>query len=243
RIAGACVGTLLLIGVAVRAAGSITGERDRQTLDSLLTSPLDSNDILTGKWLGSMLSMRRGWIWLGGIYFLALWCGGINFIGLVLVVAAWLVFASVVGLIGLWYSSAGRSTMRATVLTLVTVLLAGGGHWLLWGCCIPLFWSISEPRGLKDIFQFQAFALTPPITLGELPFRAEELHSTYGDWSPGTNLAMAIVGLFFWFCVCCVLWGVVSNRLRAVTMRMRVMEHERWVAPHRAAAKRAGSDS
>src|SRR5262249_58752120 len=117
RIAGACVGTLLLIGVAVRAAGSITGERDRQTLDSLLTSPLDSNDILTGKWLGSMLSMRRGWIWLGGIYFLALWCGGMNFICLVFVVAAGVVVAFVVGLIGLLYSYAGTHNILATVST------------------------------------------------------------------------------------------------------------------------------
>src|SRR5262249_61815504 len=114
RIAGACVGTLLLIGVAVRAAGSITGERDRQTLDSLLTSPLDSNDILTGKWLGSMLSMRRGWIWLGGIYFLALWCGGVQFICVFLGVGAWRVVAPRVGPIRALVPGRGPPTKAGT---------------------------------------------------------------------------------------------------------------------------------
>jgi ABC-type transport system involved in multi-copper enzyme maturation permease subunit len=243
RITGAIVGTLLLIGVAVRAAGSITGERDKQTLDSLLTSPLDSNDILLGKWLGSVLSMRRGWIWLGAIYLLTFVCGGVNFVGLILVAAAWLLFASIVALIGLWASSISRSTMRATVLTLVTVVLGGGGHWLLWVCCIPCLWNTGDPRSLESVLQFQAFALTPPITLGQLAFRAEELEHSYGSWSPATNFGMAMIGLFIWCCVFCVLWGAVSKRLRAVTMRTGVMEHEEWVPPLRAPARKVSSDT
>src|SRR5262249_11105257 len=61
RMVGSLVACLTLLGVAVRASGSISGERDRQTWDSLLTTPLDSADLLRGKWLGSFCSVRWGW--------------------------------------------------------------------------------------------------------------------------------------------------------------------------------------
>lgn len=118
RIVGAMVATFLLLGVAVRAAGSITGERDRQTLDSLLTSPLDSNAILYGKWLGAVTSVRRGWFWLAAIYGLTFVCGGLNFVGLLAVIVAWFVYAGFAALLGLWFSAKYRTTMRATVGTL-----------------------------------------------------------------------------------------------------------------------------
>ena len=60
RVVGTAVACLTLVGVAARAAGSVTGERDRQTLDGLLTSPLESGAILSAKWLGSILSLRPG---------------------------------------------------------------------------------------------------------------------------------------------------------------------------------------
>src|SRR5205823_10268489 len=65
RPVGTIVACLLLLGVAVRAAASVGGERDRQTLDSLLTSPLEAGSILYGKWIGSIVSVRWGWLWLG----------------------------------------------------------------------------------------------------------------------------------------------------------------------------------
>src|SRR5207253_7133044 len=46
RVVGTTVACLMLLGVAARAAGSVSGERDRQTLDALLTSPLDTQAIL-----------------------------------------------------------------------------------------------------------------------------------------------------------------------------------------------------
>src|SRR5262249_10873986 len=69
---GAC---LALLGVAVHAAGSISGERERHTLDSLLTTPLSRGGILFAKWLGSILSVRRT-----GLLLLAVWlvCTGVG---------------------------------------------------------------------------------------------------------------------------------------------------------------------
>ena len=56
---------ILLVGqfclvVAYRASGGIATERQRHTLDDLLTLPVDRRDILKAKWVGSLL---KGWGW------------------------------------------------------------------------------------------------------------------------------------------------------------------------------------
>jgi ABC-type transport system involved in multi-copper enzyme maturation permease subunit len=220
RTVGAMVATLLLFGVAVRAAGSITGERDRQTLDSLLTSPLDSNAILYGKWLGALTSVRRGWFWLAAIYGLTFVCGGVNFVGLLAVIVAWFVYAGFAALLGLWFSASYRTTMRATVGTLLATLGAFGGHWLIWACCLPLLWTSSGTgRDLQHLWDFQAFALTPPITLGQLAFLAEELERMGSYDNPAERMVFALIGVMLFGGIAAWLRTAVSRRLRAVTLR------------------------
>src|SRR5207253_7702589 len=46
RSVGTVVASLVLLGIGIRAAGAVSGERDRQTLDSLLTSPVTTKEIL-----------------------------------------------------------------------------------------------------------------------------------------------------------------------------------------------------
>jgi ABC-type transport system involved in multi-copper enzyme maturation permease subunit len=240
RTVGAMVGSVLLLGVGVRAAGGITGERDRQTLDSLLTTPLDSNAILYGKLLGSIISVRRGWLWLGAIYLLTLAAGGLNVAGLIMVVIAWFVFATFVAMLGLWASTTCRTTMRATVWTLVVTALAFGGHWLLWFCCVPLLWASSSGlgRGLEHLAEFQLFALTPPAMLWEFAFRGQELESIREYWNPAAHLALAVLGLCVWIGLSAGLWGVVSTRLSHVTNRTRYLAGERSRRPGRLQAQR-----
>jgi ABC-type transport system involved in multi-copper enzyme maturation permease subunit len=71
---GDAVACLLLLGVAVRAATSLSGERDRQTLDGLLVTPLENSSILFAKWIGSVAGLRWGLAWLAAIW-MPLACG------------------------------------------------------------------------------------------------------------------------------------------------------------------------
>src|SRR5437868_13123263 len=97
------VGCLSLLAVAVRASTTYSGERDRQTLDSLLTTPLDSTTILVAKWLGAVLSVRLAWLWLALIWGVGLALGGLHWLALPGLAAAWLVFAAFEATIGLWF--------------------------------------------------------------------------------------------------------------------------------------------
>jgi ABC-type transport system involved in multi-copper enzyme maturation permease subunit len=217
RSVGMLVACLTLLGVAFRASGSITGERDRQTLDSLLTSPLDSSDILHGKWIGSMLSVRWGWVWLGLIWGVGMLTGGMHVLALPVLIIAWFVFAGFMAALGLWFSVVSRTTLRANLWTLVTALGVSVGHWLPWlTCCLP-FQMAGGGEGLAHVAMFQAMALTPPVTLWCLPLHGEEFD---GPGSETPELAGdAIVGLFIWGVAAGVLLGVTNERFRQMTRR------------------------
>src|SRR5262249_12465655 len=131
RSLGALIACLMLVGVAVRAATAISGERDRQTLDSLLTTPLTSSAILFAKWLGSLASIRWGWLWLGLIWGLWAILGNLHPLAVPVMLAAWFVYAGFLALLGLWFSLISSTSVRATAGTLFSTLALGAGLSLL----------------------------------------------------------------------------------------------------------------
>jgi len=178
RIVGTVVGCLMLLAVAVRAAGSVSGERDKETLDGLLTSPLDGSDILFAKWAGSILSVRWAWLWIGTIWLLGLVSGGLHILSLPLLVFSWAVYAAVFSWIGVICSVTCRTTLRATVWTLLTVLFVGGGHWIVMSmCCFaPLACAGVRGGGSEDMRFLLMFewGQTPPLVLGTFAFCADD---------------------------------------------------------------------
>jgi len=84
-----------------------------------LTTPLGAGEILFGKWLGSVASVRWGWLWLGAIWATGVWEGQLHPLALLLMLAAWWVYAAALAAAGLWFSLSLRSSLRATVLTLL----------------------------------------------------------------------------------------------------------------------------
>src|SRR5262249_48054349 len=153
------------IGVAVRAATSISSERDRLTWDSLLTSPLESGAILFGKWLGSLLSVRWGWLWLVAIWGLGSALGGLHVLALPLLLLAWLVYAGLLATVGLWFSLICPTSSRAMVWTLFTILALAAGFLVL-----PLYTSsiIQSPGSALVWVEWlnrAEMAIAPPIVL------------------------------------------------------------------------------
>lgn len=221
RIVGTLVACLLLLSVAVRASGTISGERERQTFDSLLTSPLDSDDLLWGKWVGCVLSVRWPGLWLGFILALGLLTGGLHPLALPLFLTAWLIYAGFLATLGLWFSAVCRSTLRATIATLLTAAGLAFGHWLIWMCCGALM--AMGPSGgnhgfIEHLLMFQAFSLTPPITLGALAFHGSEFESIRSELVE--MVLWSLFGMAGWAVAALVLWSVTSTRLRELTGRL-----------------------
>jgi ABC-type transport system involved in multi-copper enzyme maturation permease subunit len=199
------IGSMLLVAVALRAAVSITGERSRQTLDELLTTPLSNFEIVLGKWLGAILSVRRGLIWIGMVFLVGMITGGLNPIGAAAAAVAWLAFASAFAGIGLWFSIHSKTTFRATVYTLLTVLFLLGFHWFLTFFCYALP-SIMSGGSETEFMKFVASAqlgVTPPATLSILPFSgAHELNKLGEEWErilffQGVGIAIYVAAAAF----------------------------------------------
>jgi ABC-type transport system involved in multi-copper enzyme maturation permease subunit len=211
------VACLTLVGVALRAAHSIAGEREQQTWDSLLATPLDSNEILFGKWLGSMLSMRWPCLWLGLCWYLGTISGAWPALILPLLLWAWAVYAAFLVDLGLWFSMSRTGTLQASLWTLgISAGLFLGAPLLLdlFCCGLPTLIPARGPVGFT--LPFRLFLLSPPGTLVWLVFQGDPYSAFYGSW--GDSLFVLPV-LFLWTLVCLTLTESLRIRFRLLTGR------------------------
>jgi ABC-type transport system involved in multi-copper enzyme maturation permease subunit len=227
RVAGSLVACLLLLWVAVRASTCVSRERDQQTLDGLLISPLDSDDILWAKCVGNVLGVRWLWLWLGAIWLLGVLTGGLHVVALVIVVVAWFVYAAAVSALGTWFSVVSRTGLRATTWTLLATGALGVGHWLIWLCCGPLLmFGSGSGEGLAAIMKFQG-GLTPPVALFFVQFPATGLGDRYSvEHEFMEMVAYSLFGLCLWALLAFMLWNGASARFRELTNRLRGWERD-----------------
>jgi hypothetical protein len=221
RSAGTLVACVMLMTVAVRAAGSISGERERQTFDGLLASPLTAGEILFAKWLGSLLSVRLGWLWLLGIWAVGVATGGLLPVAVPFLVAFWLVYASVLALVGLWFSLTCRNTTRAVMATLGTALALSFGHWVPWMLCLA--GRMFSP-GVADIGLVQV-GMTPPAALALFAFHGAEFEHLTGEsakmvFNPPLGVALWVIGGL-------ALWSVLYQRFCNTTNRDTILVAEK----------------
>ena len=224
RIAGTGVGCLMLLMMSTRAATCITHERERDTFDALITTPMSMEAMLSAKLLGTMMSLRMGWLWYGSMMAVAILSGGIHLLAVPLVLMAWFVYAVFFTMLGMWFSMACKSSMRATVLTVITALLLGGGHWIFASMCfyIPVSFLMrgNGPHDFMEyIMQFEA-GLTPPWVLGLSAYSWRNLEFDFRHDKMGEMLVFCLIGLFLWALACVILWyGVLVPKFRLLTRR------------------------
>ncbi len=220
RMVGTLVATLMLLAVVVRAANSVSGERENDTLDGLLTSRLDTREILFAKWAGAVLSVRWGFVWLTLIYGVGVACGAVKFYLVPLILLAWLIYAVALAGVGLWFSAMWKRTLRATVASLAAAVMLGGGHWLLTGvfCYMPL--NALGVRGHQtDWPAYLQLGQTPPFVLGYLAMHGGEWDSPYEEVALLKMGAASLFGLGCWAAATFGLWRLVLARFRKATSR------------------------
>jgi ABC-type transport system involved in multi-copper enzyme maturation permease subunit len=207
------VGTIVacgcLLGIALRASGSVTGERERQTWESVLITPLECHAILFGKWLGSILTLRWAVPWLAAIWTLGILTGGLSVLAVPLLAAACLVYAGFLSSLGLCFSMISRSSLRANVRTMLLTALLAGGYWLF------LFWIFFDPERFSVDFRwFVGAAFTPPLSLGMLAFTTNELQTDVGGIQK--RIIFVLIGLVVWAAGAAFLWYLASSRFRSM---------------------------
>jgi ABC-type transport system involved in multi-copper enzyme maturation permease subunit len=173
-----------MLGGAVFAAGSITQERERKTLDALLALPHGRTGVLRAKWLGSLLRVR----WPIAVVVLTLAVGlavgafhGLTVVTLVLAQVMHLAFAASLGIFcSVVFMSTGRS-----MLTAVLVVLATGMVPLLSGNRFP---EILSGSAIHRGFGVMSVGLSPLATWQTLLLPSAAA-------SPGSAAAQVLPGL------------------------------------------------
>nr|WP_294490355.1 ABC transporter permease subunit [uncultured Anaerosporobacter sp.] len=114
---------LLLLIVPAFTAGTITGEKERQTFDVLITANRKPLAIIIGKLGASVSTMLLLIVSSLPIVAVVFSVGGVSITDVFLYVIVCFLEAVFIGSIGLFFSSVSKNTTKSTVATYVTILL------------------------------------------------------------------------------------------------------------------------
>ena len=118
---------LICFAIPAYTSGSISGEREKQTLEILLTTPMSTTSIAMGKLLSGMSTILLLVISSMPVLALVFTIGGISFGDIALYMLFILVTSIYVGSIGVYFSARFKKTSLATVFTYATLIFLGIG--------------------------------------------------------------------------------------------------------------------
>ncbi len=128
----ACIQAVIIcIIIPVLTAGSIAGERERQTLDLMLTAPVSPRSIVMGKLLASMSQVFLFVISSLPAMGIAFLYGGIQWRYLLVFMVAIMCLAFFCGSIGIWCSSVYKKTIISVIMTMAVELIFFLGSFLV----------------------------------------------------------------------------------------------------------------
>jgi ABC-type transport system involved in multi-copper enzyme maturation permease subunit len=201
RIVGTLLVGVTLLAIAIRAASSISSEKERQTYESLLASPLSLFQIFWAKWLGSLLGPRKLLLFLVGLWIVGTLTTAIHWLALPCLLLALVTFACFATTWGMFCAVLFRSGMRAiTFAVLGLILLCFGPLMASWAWNDQNTWTFGVTTAVSPLSVVARGSFTPgefeeswsiarfnPMDkLQQLPNRA----SPYGrgksffDWHP-----------------------------------------------------------
>lgn len=190
--------TLALVVPGV-TAGVISGERERQTLSILLTTPLSSSGIVIGKWLSSLSYILLLVISSLPLYAIVYLYGGISPSQLIKGFVHLFVSILFLGSLGIFASVVFKRTVVSTVVTYLTVAVVGIGSVILFG-----FWEVFKNiNSIKnDLVSEILMGLNPLISL--LTFLIDDFdhlsiqpYAVYVTVYPCLTLLMLLLSIYF----------------------------------------------
>jgi ABC-type transport system involved in multi-copper enzyme maturation permease subunit len=179
----------LLLLLAASAATSVTSEKERQTWDALLATPLSARQIVTAKIVGNLYAVR----WLFALL-LAIWLPELllapDFVlVLPIVFGTLLILAWYASSLGVLLSITCRTSLRAMAATLTIIIMAGGGYFFV--CCLPILIGSSSDSGIEIILApCIPFLLALPGALYST-VRAEQ---SWGEWELVVAYLLGMMG-------------------------------------------------
>ena len=172
RIAGTILIGVSYILVAQRAATSVGTERDRGCWDSLLTTTLDSTEIMVAKFASALKPIPGAICLFAPIWLLAVYMEAMSLSALPCVLTAAIAYGIFVAGLGTYQSLKQPRTGRALGITFGICLCLGGLGQML-GTFIFIPFAMLDVH--SEILAYFYFLSVPWFVLGFAPFSPQEL--------------------------------------------------------------------
>jgi ABC-type transport system involved in multi-copper enzyme maturation permease subunit len=176
---------LMTLLLAASAATGITMEREKDTWISLISTPLEGREILTGKILGAFWRVRGILVALMLVWLIGLICGGVHPLGFLSVVVATSLYSLFAVLLGTSLSLRFKSSARSIAVTIAILMFLNVGYLF---CCVPLM------RGRDGVVFLAGFS--PMIVVGSV-FTFWELNEFLHGSSYQVNFGAQVIMLVF----------------------------------------------
>jgi hypothetical protein len=196
--------TVLWLGsIMLVAAGTITREREGQTLDSLLAAPLELEEILKAKFAGCVYLARWIGYCLGAVVLMGVLTRALELLSFLLLGAGIVVWSVFFICFGLWNSAQFATTTRAILFTAIGGLLIMVGPLVLAGPIDALL--IPYRSGWDRDLVFQALSPAAATTVLAFP-------PSYNP-KPDPQLLPAIGCWFIYLLAAKAMWNATRRRL------------------------------
>ncbi len=208
RLLCAVFGSIALLQTLAAATGSIAGERDKQTLEELLATPLTNRAIFFAKWQGALCHSGAAWKALLCLWCIGLWTGSIHPAAIAAFSLCWISYAAFLSSLGLWFSVVCRSTRQATAAAFLSLSV-------IVGCTLLCAYNVAD----RYMPSFEATALIPIAALVCVTFTPMEWsHWLAGEvhFRPGIHL----IALSFWWIGAWGLYLAARSRFGVMTGRI-----------------------
>ncbi len=187
-------GLITLIAPAL-TAGAISGEREKQTLDILLSTTLNHGSIITGKLFSSLSQIILLLVSSAPVFSIIFLYGGIGLAQLLQVYLFFIVIAITLGSVGIFFSTFIKKSTAANVLTYAVVVFLYLGTILISVFYVQL---VIAPNYVNKPYNetFWVFNLNPAIALVSLVI--DQFQEGAGRIIPGLTLTVQQGKLHLW---------------------------------------------
>jgi len=183
---------LILLITPAQTAGTVSGEREKQTLDLLLATKISSVGIIFGKLISSMSYILLLIITSIPLFSLIFLFGGVTPGDMLQLFIFYMITAFAVGSIGIFYSTLFKRTVMSTVVTYITIFFLGMVSVILGAYMISIQYSGTMPQPSNPTVPFVLY-INPAVGLADI------LVTEPGGFSTLLGLSIGPVGrLDFW---------------------------------------------
>jgi ABC-type transport system involved in multi-copper enzyme maturation permease subunit len=126
---------LMALMLGAGAATGFTMEREKDTWITLAATPMESQEVLTGKILGALWRIRGLALVLLLLWLLGLICGAVHPLGFLLAIVSTSIYLAFIAVLGTYLSLRSKSSVLAIATTIASLVFLNGGYLF---CCLPL---------------------------------------------------------------------------------------------------------